>query len=74
VAFDDTTYFLSFPSEPQAQLAKRLLESDAARQFFEARIFWDAKRPITADLLRRIDLASVAREIGCEAEFASTME
>ena len=64
VAFDDTTYSLSFASEQQAQQAKRLLDSDVACRFFHARVFWDAKRPITAELLRSIDLSAVAREIG----------
>jgi hypothetical protein len=32
-------------------------------------VFWDAKRPITADLLRRLDLRRLAKEKGCESEF-----
>jgi hypothetical protein len=69
VLFDDTTYCLSFETESQARLAQRLLESEVACQYFEARVFWDAKRPITAQLLRSLDLAEVARQIGCVDQF-----
>jgi len=30
----------------------------------EAFIFWDAKRPITIDILKRLDLVALARELG----------
>ncbi len=69
VVFDDTTYCLPLDNEPQARHLQRLLESDVACRFFNARVFWDAKRPITAELLRSLDLAAVAGEIGCEDEF-----
>jgi hypothetical protein len=69
VVFDDTTYCLPFDNESQARHVQRLLESDVACRFFNARVFWDAKRPITAELLRRLDLAAVAGEIGCVEEY-----
>ena len=70
VVFDDTVYSLAFETErASTSCVQRLLESDAAIRFFNARIFWDAKRPITADLLRQLDLAAVAREVGCQDEF-----
>jgi hypothetical protein len=41
-----------------------LLNSPAATGFFKAFIFWDAKRPVTIDLLKRIDLLRVAHASG----------
>jgi len=63
---DDTCYFLACESEQEASLLARLLNSSTAREFFSAFIFWDAKRPITVDLLRRLDLQKLAREMGLE--------
>jgi hypothetical protein len=54
VVFDDTCYFLPFPSERAARSAARRLER--ARPLFESLVFWDAKRPITAELLRVVAL------------------
>jgi hypothetical protein len=33
-----------------------------SREFFSASIFWDARRPITVELLRRLDLTALAKE------------
>ena len=57
VVFDDTCYFLACgDSEEAAQLAARL-NSPAAMEAFSALIFWDAKRPITAEILNLVDVA-----------------
>lgn len=58
VLFDDTVYFLSFHDEKTASDARAKLCSPASRDFFDARIFWDAKRPITATVLRSLSLES----------------
>jgi hypothetical protein len=42
-----------------ARAAWRALSSATAREFFEARIFWDAKRPITKAILGALDLAAL---------------
>jgi hypothetical protein len=39
------------------------------RAFYEAFVFWDTKRPVTADLLRRLDLQRLAEEIRWGEEF-----
>lgn len=54
---DDTCYFLPFDDEATARRAANALRSELARAFFAARIFWDAKRPITKSLLQTLDLA-----------------
>ncbi|PQO46570.1 SAM-dependent methyltransferase [Blastopirellula marina] len=54
VMLDDTTYFLSFPSRKAAKATAARLESSEAQRFLEAWIFWDAKRPITSEILQRL--------------------
>ncbi len=63
VVLDDTSYFLSFESEDEARFMLNLLKTRLARQFFEARIFRDAKRPVTAALLQQLDLLRLAKEV-----------
>lgn len=65
---DDTSYFVSCDTEAEARLLAGLLNSEAATGFFSAFVFWDAKRPITIDLLRRLDLRSVAQELKLDQE------
>lgn len=69
VVFDDTSYFLSCENAAQADYLCGMLNSDVAVAFYGAFVFWDAKRPVTADLLRRLDLRRLARELGSEAVF-----
>ena len=64
VVFDDTVYFLPCQSEAQADFVLSLVTSRPYLQLLEAMMFTDGKRPITAQLLRRISLAAVARELG----------
>ena len=66
VILDDTSYFLSCRTEEEATYIASLLNSDIAKEFFSAFIFWDSKRPITVDVLRRVDLVALARELGTE--------
>ena len=69
VVFDDTCYFLACRSQEEAEFLADLLNSDPARGFFSAFIFWDAKRPITIKLLKRLDLFKLAQELGQGARF-----
>lgn len=71
VVFDDVTNFLPCTSEPAADLVIELLESTSARAFFHGRVFWDAKRPITIELLNRLNLAELAKEAGRASEFST---
>jgi hypothetical protein len=63
VMLDDTCYFLPFDSEPRAERAARALSSDLAHDFFRARVFWDAKRPISKTVLSALDLDRLMRAI-----------
>ena len=60
---DDTCYFVTCASDEEATCVASLLNSEPASQFYHALMFADAKRPITVDLLRRLDLAAVARSL-----------
>lgn len=62
VMFDDTVYFLPCESEEEASALVAALGSPRVRRFFEARLFWDAKRPIQKSVLARLSLDVVERE------------
>jgi hypothetical protein len=64
VLFDDTVYFLPFEAKSDAETALKLLTSEDAQAFLRSMIFWADKRPVTADLLRRLDLERLANELG----------
>jgi hypothetical protein len=64
VMFDDTVNFLSFETEEEAKFIFELITSTPAIEFLDSMIFWDEKRPITIDILRRLSLKAVARELG----------
>jgi hypothetical protein len=70
VVLDDTSYFLPCQTKEQADLVAVLLNSPTAQSFYSAFVFWDAKRPITAELLRKLDLRRLSRELGLEDTFA----
>jgi hypothetical protein len=55
VMLDDTCYFLPFPTEAEARSVWTALRSPLATDFFRARIFWDAKRPISKGILQKLD-------------------
>jgi hypothetical protein len=51
----------------------RLLISEQARDFLNAVTFWDAKRPITVDVLSRLNLHALARERGEELNIGNSL-
>jgi len=64
VAFDDTVNFLSFDTEEEARFIFHLITSDTSLEFLESMIFWDEKRPVTVEILRRLSLKEVASVLG----------
>lgn len=60
VVVDDTCYFIPCDSKTEADFFAELLNSDVAQRFIRALVFSDAKRPITIDVLKRIDLKKLA--------------
>ena len=65
VFLDDTCNFLSFADAPSAQLVAEVLNSPACQQFLQALIFTGSKRPITVELLQRLNLNAIAEKAGC---------
>lgn len=56
VMLDDTCYFIGFDDLEKAQLTQRILNSEAVQLFLKSIIFPSAKRPITKEVLMRIDI------------------
>jgi len=69
VVFDDTVYAIGCATEREARLLHRMLMSDEAQEFYASLIFWDAKRPITVELLGALSLERLATALGVENEF-----
>ena len=63
---DDTCYFIPCDTKPEAEFFADLLNSETARRFISALVFTDAKRPVTVDILKRIDLRRLAEHAGQE--------
>ncbi len=64
VMVDDTCYFIPCRSQEEAELLFELLASAPAREFLKSLVFPDSKRPITADVLRRLSFVELARQLG----------
>ena len=62
--FDDTVYFLPCRSHAEASFLADLLNSAPAQEFYSSMVFWSDKRPITNDLLKRLDIGKLAAELG----------
>lgn len=69
VVFDDTVYFLACYSQAEASFLAGLLQSKGVQSLLESVIHWEAKRPITVDLLSQVDLRLVADELGVRSEY-----
>lgn len=72
IMLDDTTYFLPCSSQAEANTLADALNSQLATEFFEARVFWEAKRPISKRLLQSISLDLLLRAHAAQGEHQST--
>jgi hypothetical protein len=68
VVLDDTCYSVPCATQEDAEFLASLLNCPTSREFFSSFIFWEAKRPITAEILRQLDLLALAREIGVDSQ------
>lgn len=57
---DDTCYFIPCGSEEEAGFWQRELNSEDCIKFLKSLVFFDAKRPVNIDILRRINFAELA--------------
>lgn len=64
VVVDDTCYFIPCDSKQEAEFFTDLLNSETGRRFVSSLVFTDAKRPVTVDILKRIDLKKLAERAG----------
>lgn len=74
VLFDDTVNFLSFNTQEEALFIYELLTSEPALEFFNSIIFWDEKRPITIQLLKRLSLKALSKELGLFSQYQKWTE
>ena len=63
VVLDGAAYFLSFENERDSRLIADSLNIPTATAIFSAFVFRDSKRPITIEILRRLDLTMLAQEL-----------
>ena len=65
---DDTCYFFPCATEDEARFWAGLLNEEDCIRFLHSLVFFDAKRPVNIDVLRRMDFAELARQHGVFAE------
>jgi hypothetical protein len=68
ITVDDTCYFIPCESKTEATFFSGLLNSDTAQRFISSLVFVDAKRPVTVDVLKRVDLKKLSESAGEEAK------
>ena len=64
VVFDDTCYFLPAKSYEEGVILFSLLDHPVTHDFYNAFIYWDAKRPVTKQILQQLDMKKLLKEIG----------
>lgn len=69
VIFDDTIYFLSANSKEEATFLAEILNSEPAQSLLGSMVFWSDKRPITADVLKRLHLGRLSQRLGLEEKY-----
>jgi hypothetical protein len=72
VLFDDTCYFVPFENKREAGVVAAILNSQPCRQFLASLTFTDSKRPITVELLQRLNIRAIAEEAGLADEWAES--
>ncbi|MEK6765055.1 MAG: SAM-dependent DNA methyltransferase [Planctomycetota bacterium] len=60
IMVDDTCYFIPCNSEEEASFISHQLNSRVCLKFLKSLIFFDAKRPVNIDILRRVDLKKLS--------------
>jgi hypothetical protein len=69
VLFDDASYFLPFENEDEARIVTAILNSSSCQEFLLSLVFTDSKRPITVELLQRLNIHAIAVEAGLADEW-----
>lgn len=71
VMVDDTVYFLGCRTQAEAEFLRDILCSEEAQEALESMTFWNDKRPITVDLLKRLNIEELANVLGRSDEYRS---
>ena len=74
IVFDDTCYFAACNTRKEAEFLAELLQSELAQRFFSSLVFLDSKRPLTTDILHRLDIKRLADRLGKESEFRKILK
>lgn len=61
VVFDDTCYFIPLDSYEEALELLKIFNHQITKAFFESFIFWDSKRPITKEILQKLDITKIKK-------------
>ena len=69
VILDDTISFIPCWSQEEANFLQTLLNSKVAKRFLDSMIFWEDKRPIKIDVLKRLDIKKLAINEGYEQRY-----
>lgn len=69
VMLDDTAYFLNCFSQEEALFISDLLNSEIAKSILSSLVFWSDKRPITVDILKRLNIKKLAEQLGCSTKY-----
>jgi len=72
VLFDDTCYFVPFEDEQEARVVAKILNSEECKEFLTSLTFTDSKRPITVELLQRLNIRALAEDAGLADEWAAS--
>lgn len=72
VLFDDTCYFVPFQDEHEARVVAEILNSEECKEFLTSLTFTDSKRPITVELLQRLNIRALAEDCGLADEWAAS--
>lgn len=68
VMLDDTCYSIPCKSKEEAEIIHKILSSEKCLDFIKSLIFLDAKRPITVDVLKRLNIGKIAKDLGLHQE------
>ncbi len=71
VVLDDTCYFIPCETQEEAAFFCWMSNSGIAKTFIRSLAFFDAKRPITIDVLRWMDLKKLAARMNVGARAVS---
>jgi len=74
VLMDDTCYFIGSDNLLEAETLHELFSADITYHFLRSVVFTDSKRPITADILNRLDIYKIAEQFGAAERLSSFLK